>query len=394
MLKKMKRCHIIVLTGTFIDKIQKMFGMHLVIILLRIKHQRGDKTMDWIKDLLAIFSVILNGLPQGLLALTFGFASIPTAFAFLTGAVGNSIVGSVAPISFQAETITLAGTMGKNMRERLSMIFYGGVIMALIGVFGFLGTIVDFIGPVITSGMMAGVGIMLARVAIDMCKKSRIVGGISLASAFLTFLFTKDLVYTIAISVILSSVVSRVMKQDTGIMVNGKDKIQFKKPILNSTILRGALSMVCLNIGANIAFGNITGSIAGKSVNIDQLAVISSLADMSSSLFGGGPVESIISATASAPHAVWAGVGMMILMAIILLSGLLPKIGKFVPSESIAGFLFVLGAWVTVPINAAASLGQNSLVGGITMTVTAITDPFFGMLAGLIMKLLSGIVGI
>ena len=350
--------------------------------------------MDFIKDLLAVFSVILNGLPQGLLALTFGFASIPTAFAFLTGAVGNSIVGSVAPISFQAETITIAGTMGKNMRERLSMIFYGGVIMALIGVFGFLGTIVDFIGPVITSGMMAGVGIMLARVSIDMCRKNRIIGSVSIASAFLTYLFTKDLVYTISISVILSSVVSRVMKQDTGIMANGNDKIKFQKPILNTSIIRGALSMVCLNIGANIAFGNITGSIAGKSVNLDHLAVISSLADMSSSLFGGGPVESIISATASAPHAVWAGVGMMILMAVILLSGLLPKIGKYVPSESIAGFLFVLGAWVTVPVNAAVSLRQDSLVGGITMTVTAITDPFFGMVAGLIMKMLSGIIGL
>lgn len=348
--------------------------------------------MDFIKDLLAVFSVILNGLPQGLLALTFGFASIPTAFAFLTGAVGNSIVGSVAPISFQAETITVAGTMGKNMRERLSMIFFGGVIMALIGVFGFLGTIVDFIGPVITNGMMAGVGIMLARVSIDMCKKNKIIGLVSLASAFFTYLFTKDLVYTISISVILSSVVSRVIKQDTGITANENDKIQFKKPILNIPIIRGALSMVCLNIGANIAFGNITGSIAGQNVNLDHLAVISSLADMSSSLFGGGPVESIISATASAPHAVWAGVGMMVLMAIILLSGLLPKIGKYVPSESIAGFLFVLGAWVTVPTNAAVALGQDSLVGGITMTVTAITDPFFGMVAGLVMKLLSGVI--
>ena len=349
--------------------------------------------MDWIKDLLAIFSVILNGLPQGLLALTFGFASVPTAFAFLTGAVGNTIVGSVAPISFQAETITLAGTMGKNMKERLSMIFYGGVIMALIGIFGFLGTIVDFIGSVITSGMMAGVGIMLARVAIEMCKKNNIVGGVSLASAFVTYLFTKDLVYTISISVILSSVVSRVLKQDNGILTNEKERIVFQKPILNSSVVRGALSMVCLNIGANIAFGNITGNIAGKNVDIDQLAVISSLADMSSSLFGGGPVESIISATASAPHAVWAGIGMMVLMAVILLSGLLPKIGKFVPSESIAGFIFILGAWVTVPINAASALGQDSIVGGITMTVTAITDPFFGMLAGLIMKLLSGVIG-
>lgn len=67
---------------------------------------------------------MLNGLPQGLLALAFGFASVPTAMAFIVGALGNSLTGSVAVISFQAETITVAGSMGgKNMRERLSMIF-------------------------------------------------------------------------------------------------------------------------------------------------------------------------------------------------------------------------------------------------------------------------------
>ena len=42
-------------------------------------------------DLLAIIGVVLNGLPQGLLALTFGFASVPTALAFFVGAVGNTI---------------------------------------------------------------------------------------------------------------------------------------------------------------------------------------------------------------------------------------------------------------------------------------------------------------
>ena len=99
---------------------------------------------EFITDFLAIIGVVLNGLPQGLLALTFGFASIPTAFAFLIGAVGNLLTGSVAPISFQAETITYAGTAGKDMKERLSMIFFGALIMTLIGMFGFLGKIVEF----------------------------------------------------------------------------------------------------------------------------------------------------------------------------------------------------------------------------------------------------------
>ena len=88
---------------------------------------------ELLQDILAIISVVLNGLPQGLLALSFGFASIPTAFAFFTGAIGNAVTGCVAPISYQAETITYAGTAGKNKEERVSMIFYGAMIMALIG---------------------------------------------------------------------------------------------------------------------------------------------------------------------------------------------------------------------------------------------------------------------
>ena len=75
-------------------------------------------------DLLAIIGVVLNGLPQGLLALTFGFASVPTALAFFVGAVGNTITQSVAPISFQAETITYAGTAGKRPFGTLYDDFY------------------------------------------------------------------------------------------------------------------------------------------------------------------------------------------------------------------------------------------------------------------------------
>lgn len=354
--------------------------------------------MDFVKDLLAALSVILNGLPQGLLALSFGFASVPTALAFVVGALGSLAFGVVAPISFQAETITLAGTMGKNMRERLSMIFFGAAVMALIGMFGLLEKIVVFIGPVITSGMMAGVGIMLTRVSIDMARKNKVIGFSSIGIGFLTYMITKDLVYTISVSVIVSSIIALILKQESKINIVEREKIVLQKFIVNPNVIRGAMAMVCLNIGANIAFGKITGEIAQSNVNIDHLSIYSSLADMASSLFGGGPVESIISATGSAPHPLFSGVLMMSLMAVILFAGLLPKIGRFIPSESIAGFLFVLGAIVTVPINAAAALsGGNipagSIIGGLTMTITAITDPFLGMLAGLIFKLFAGAFG-
>ncbi|SIT71622.1 guanine permease [Edaphobacillus lindanitolerans] len=356
--------------------------------------------MDIWKDVLAALSGVLNALPQGLLALTFGFASIPTALAFIVGAAGNAATSNVAVISYQAETITLAGTMGRNMRERLSMIFFGAAILTVIGLFGVLEGIIDWIGPIVTSGMMAGVGIMLSKVAWDMARADRLIGIVSMASALLTYIATSDLVYTITVSVILSSVAYAFAKKSgtqSQPIPSMKEGFIRQKLIVNPSVIRGALALVCLNIGANIAFGKINGEIAGAHVNVDTITVISSLADMASSFFGGAPVEIVISATASAPHAVLSGILMMILMAIILVTGLLPKIGRFVPSASIAGFLFVLGAFVTLPGNAIASLtgegAGSGITGAVTMMVTALTDPFFGMLAGVVTDFLLGLFG-
>ncbi|HEY4567447.1 MAG TPA: NCS2 family permease, partial [Savagea sp.] len=230
----------------------------------------------------------------------------------------------------------------------------------------------------------------LAKVSIDMTKSDRLVGATSMITAVALYFFTHDLVYTILGSVVLSSIVGRMAGTIASIPPLDNEKLQLQKLTINQTVIRGALAMVALNIGANIAFGKINGEIGNQDVNVDHLTVISSLADMVSALFGGAPVEVVISATSTAPHAVFAGVLMMVMMGVVLLAGLLPKIGRFVPSTSIAGFLLVLGMLVTLPNNATAALpgGEDSIVGGVTMAVTALTDPFVGMLAGLITQLL------
>lgn len=334
----------------------------------------------------------MNGLPQGLLALSFGFASIPTALGFLVGAAGSLFYGLVAPISFQAETITLAGTMGRNLHERLSMVFWGGLGMTFIGLFGLLQRIVDAVGPAVTSGMMAGVGIMLTWVAVNMAKRNPLIGLVSVVSGVAVYLLTKNLVYTIVGCVIVSTIAANLRGDEiAAASEDHQEGFRLRWPLLkNAVVIRGALAMICLNIGANIAFGKITAGIAQKPVNLDHLTVVSSLADTFSSLFGGGPVESIISATGAAPHPVASGVLMMTLMAAILLSGLLPRIGRKVPMESIAGFLLVLGAIVTFPVNAKMAVAGNPLVGGVAAAVTATTDPFLGLVAGYLMRLATG----
>ena len=354
--------------------------------------------MEFLQDILAAIGVVLNGIPQGLLALSMGFASVPTALGFGVGVIGCLLLGSVAPISFQAETIVLAGTMGKNMRERLSMVFFAGVTMAALGACGLLTAIVNFAGETVLNAMMAGVGLVLTKLALGMMKENKLVGITSVVTAVLVYFFLgQNLVYTIVISLVVSSAAAKLAGQDIGGGVGTAEKmgrLKLEKPIFNLSVLRGALALACLTVGANIAFGSITGGIAGASQNVDHLTIYSGLADAVSALFGGAPVEAIISATAGAPHPVTAGVLMMGIMAVILFCGLLPKIGKYVPSQSIAGFLLILGAVVTVPGNAAAAFAGtgagDTIVAGVTMGVTAFTDPFFGMLACTALKLLFG----
>ncbi len=175
-------------------------------------------------------------------------------------------------------------------------------------------------------------------------------------------------------------------------------RLKLEKPTVNFTVIRGALSLACLTIGANIAFGNITGGMANANMNVDHLTVYSGLADAVSSLFGGGPVEAIISATGAAPHAVWSGVIMMAIMALILFFGLLPKIGKFVPSQSIAGFLFILRrlrdhSWRRRCCFCHRRSGRFRYCCGHHVGHRGVR-PFFGMLAGIVLKLLIGWTGL
>ncbi len=370
-----------------------------VLYIVRIK-SKGGIHVHWLADLLAAVGVVLNGIPQGIMAMTLGFAVFPTAFSFGLAALVNGVAGSVAPISFQAESLALTGHLGKNLRERTSIIFFGAALMLIIGLTGSLTRIVAILGNQIMAGMMAGVGLMLARIALQMTREQRHFGWLSIGLAVVTYIVTKDLVWTIAISVIGTSVYAVIGEHYQVTLpehVTAR-KFQFVKPLVNLKILRGALSLACLNIGANISYGLITGQMTGlkpNPVNLNLLTSTQALADFGTSLLGGAPVETIISATASAPEPVIAGVIMMVIMAVILLMGWLPKIGQYVPSASIAGFLFILGAVVIFPENAATAMhGSLGTIAGITLVITALVDPFTGLLTGALLKFALPLLGL
>ena len=365
----------------------------------------------------AIVAVIINGVPQLLYAQSRGFALKPSGFAYLVGALGNLLTGSVTPISGQAETITVA-SVRKNLRNNVSSILLATVIMVTLGLFGYITKISNFAGPAVVNGMMAGVGLILAGVSWDMFEKEKRVTLVSLASALLTFFLLhkngNKLVWTIFISVVVSTLdfllLQRRRVDVKAMMEEGRDQVvesqewrfwkkaywaDFKmvKPTLNFTVVLGALSLVMLNIGANISFGGITASIAQTTQNFDHLSIINSLADIPSSLFGGPPIEAIISGTAAAPAPVACGIVFMAATGLLILLGVVGRLGRYLPAQSIAGFLFVIGIFMTfIPnVNPLAGDGQYGAAGYVSLAVTAWSkNPFLGMVAGVAAKYLTG----
>lgn len=349
-----------------------------------------------LSDILAALGGCLDATTQAILAMSFGFAIIPCAFAYMIGIGGCLAFNSAVPISFQAETITLGGSMGRDIRERASIIFIGGAVMAILGGFGLLNAVMDFAGEEIISAMMVGVGIFLGRVAFDLVKEEKRLGAVSMVVAIAVYGFTQDLVWTIVCGVIVTSIAAKVLKIQIHTaddeLIKESRKLKLMKPVINFNVIRGALSVICLTIGGNIAYGGITGDIAGMAANADHISIYSGVADMVSSIFGGAPVSVIISATAAADHPVISAVLLMAFMAIIILSGLITKLAKVVPVQAISGTLFVLGILVTIPDNAGLAFSSADPVimfaACAAVGVTAVVDPFFGLAAGIAVKIL------
>ena len=370
--------------------------------------------------LLAVVAVIINGIPQLLYAQARGFALKPAGFAYLVGAFGNLFTGSVTPISSQAETITVA-SVKKNLRNNVSAILLAALIMIVLGLCGGVNMIADFAGTAILNGMMAGVGLMLAGVAWDMYGQEKRITLISIFSAIIAYaLFLNNgnkLVWTVFISVVVSTLdflflqkrridISTLVEEGREAVESGSEwrfwkkeywtEFKFIKPTFNLSVLFGALSLVMLNIGANISFGGITASIAGTTQNFDHLSIINSLADIPSALFGGPPIEAIISGTAAAPWPVACGIVFMLVAAILVLVGLVGKLGKYLPAQSIAGFLFIIGLVITFIPSLQTVVGEeDSMCGYVALGVTAWSkNPFLGMVAAILVRFFGSYVGL
>lgn len=354
-------------------------------------------------DIIAAVATLGDAIGEGFVALTLGFAAMPTGIGFLVGAALVLVFRSVVPVSFEVESLAIVSRLAdKDWKRMAHIVLVAGLLGAIIGFLGVYGRIVAFIEGPILSGMMTGVGLILTFIAIDTYKENKIIGATSIVVALATFFaLAKDpnnLIYALFTSVIVAIIVSRFVEfkpivgdakpEKVGLIP--LDGFSFLK---DGRVIRGALALLALRTGTSIAYSGIDAQMANQTANVDHTNIIAGLAGAASALFGGAPVEPIISGTAAAPNPVNSAVIMMVIMGAILLFGLLPRLAKVVPTASIAGFLFLLGAVLAIPGNIGGVITTADAVSGpVTVAVTAATfDPFLGMVCGIAVRLLFGL---
>jgi adenine/guanine/hypoxanthine permease len=251
-------------------------------------------------------------------------------------------------------------------------------------------------------GMMTGAGMLLSFVAVDLFKENKIVGGVAIVVALATFFAFIDhpdaLIYALGASVLAGIITARFVTFDPIIVDTQREKVRLIpldgfRFLKDRKVIMGALALLALRTGTSITYSSIDGQMANIEPSVDHTNIISGLSGMLSGLFGGAPVEPIISGTAASPHPVSSAALMMVIMGILLLTGVLPRLVKYIPPSAVAGFLLLLGAVLVIPDNIGGVVTADDPVSGpITVVVTAATfNPFLGMLAGIAMRFVSGL---
>lgn len=357
-------------------------------------------------DITSALATLADAIGEGFVALTLGFAARPTGIGFLIGAVLLLSLGHVVPMSFEVESLTVVSRMAnRNWKTMAYIVVIAGVIGLVLGIAGVYGPIVDFIVGPILSGLLVGVGLILSFVAIELFRENKIVGGVAIAGAIISYLLLSAaeeenaLVYALGISVLAAVIAARFTTFESIPVDHSRERLgliplgrfQF---VRNLTVIRGVLALLALRVGTSIAYTTVNADFAGVEPDVDTTNIIAGASGAASGLFGGAPLEPIISGTAAAPNPARAGALMMAMMGILLIGGLLPRVVKWVPPSAICGFLVLLGTFLVIPDNIGDVItADDPFSGPTTIVVTAATfDPFLGMLAGITVRFLTGLI--
>jgi MFS superfamily sulfate permease-like transporter len=203
-----------------------------------VSHVSGRPMSEFIPtpdDIAGALSMLADVIGEGLVGISLGWAAKPTGIGFIVGLVFLLGFRSLAPVSFEVESLTIVSRIAKRAwHVMIYAVILAGIIGAILGAIGAYSTIVEFIGPAIQYGMMTGVGIVLAIVAVDLIKENRLIGIISAASAFIVYFATRSdpsaIIYALGVSVVISVIVGRFRKFEPILPDMKREKIHLVLP--------------------------------------------------------------------------------------------------------------------------------------------------------------------
>lgn len=362
--------------------------------------------------IIAAIGMTADGLAEGLYGLRHRFAARAAAIGYAIAALLGWVYQVVTPVNFTVESITVATHSVKKPPQILYVVALSAVPSILLGLFGLYSSFVEWLNPATVAGVIAGVGIILTRVGVGYLRERPSVAFPAVGAGVLAYALTGNLVVVIVASMAAGTAARYLIPQrfqpgarreaggdggeDEGDGDDGRGRHLFKgihltplrwRDMFAPAVLIGAFSVFALRTGAVVSYDRVNSDLAGRSPEFDGVTVIAGLASLASGLLGGPPLEATPAPMAETSLPVFSTVLFMALMAVLTFAGLVGRLGRYIPLEAIGGFLVVLGIPVIMPENIPAAAGAP-LIGGTALAVTALTNPFYGLLAGQAVALL------
>lgn len=362
--------------------------------------------------IIAALGMTADGLAEGLYAARHRFSARAASLGFAIGAALGWFYQVVTPINFTVESITVASHSVKRPPHIMYVVVLSAVPSIVLGLLGLYSSFVEWLDPAVVAGVIVGVGIILTRVGIDYVRDRPAVALPALAAGVLVYAVTENLVLVIIASMVLGTLarylIPRRFQPDAKELSLERQEehaaeaeeehyaarskphrfghpirpIAFRwRDIVTPGVLIGAFSLFALRTGAVVSYDRVNSDLAGQEPELDAVTVLAGVGSLASGLLGGPPIETTPAPMADTSQPVFSTVLFMALMAVITFVGLIGRLGRYVPLQAIAGFLVVLGVPVIMPENLPTA-SDSPLAGGAALVVTAVSNPFYGLLAG------------
>lgn len=365
--------------------------------------------------IIAAVGMTADGMAEGLYAVRHRFSARAASIGYAIGAVLGWFYNVVTPITFTVESITIATRTVKTRPQILYVVALSAVPSIILGLFGLYSSFVAWLDPSAVAGVIVGVGIILARVGVEYLRGTPVVAVPAAVAGVGAFALTDNLVVVILASMVAGTAARYVVpdrlkpavddeagEEDDGQEDDGGEEpdagsgdregkdadeqgmhlvpLRWREAVAPGVLI-GAFSLFALRTGALVSYSRVNSDLAGQDAELDGVTVMAGLGSLASGLLGGPPIETTPAPMAATSQPVLSTVLFMGLMAVLTFAGIVGRVGRYVPLQAIAGFLLVVGVPVIMPENL-PPVADAPLPGGTALAVTALSNPFYGLLAG------------